>query len=170
MLTNILIILLILLLFLYIYKINLIDKLKNQPTIIKNIRNDALQIKNYILFSDNIILNKENKDLLIKFNTNKIYSSKESETINKKDIFLCLNTSSDLSEEDNNLLIKFAFLHEYSHVISVEYGHGKEFWDNFYILLNIASKLNIINLSRLYYLFKINSQYCAHKLSMDYLP
>ena len=40
----------------------------------------------------------------------------------------------------------FVAIHELHHIMSIDMGHTKEFWDNMKYLLNEASKLGIYSL------------------------
>ena len=61
--------------------------------------------------------------------------------INKKNMSFCLQKRKDqLVLEDLNL-ITYVGIHELSHIMSVEIGHGSEFIENFEFLLNYAKKL-----------------------------
>jgi len=61
--------------------------------------------------------------------------------VNKKNMSFCLQKRKDqLVLEDLNL-ITYVAIHELSHIMSVETGHGSEFIENFEFLLNYAKKL-----------------------------
>ena len=152
-----------------INRLNIFDRFKKQSNIIIQLREYAATIKEYLLKKK--LLKPKNEKLLRKFSINSIYESKESETINKATIFICTNKKNEnISDRDNFEVIKFAFLHELGHVISVEYGHGPEFWENFQLLLIVAEELNIIDKFLLYKLLDSNTFYCEHTLSRQYLP
>lgn len=61
---------------------------------------------------------------------------KSAVTYYKRDIRLCLRV------RDRNTLL-FVALHEYAHVQTLEYGHGKVFWEEFERLLQRAEKLGL---------------------------
>lgn len=66
------------------------------------------------------------------------YLDKTGYTINKGDtVGLCL-------EEDENSLF-FVTLHELSHIITKEYGHPPEFWNNFKFLVKKAVDIGLYN-------------------------
>jgi hypothetical protein len=77
---------------------------------------------------------------------------------------LCLRKKPNNQFHDIDL-IKFVFLHEMSHLASKGYGHGKEFWINFKIMLDEAYQAG------LYYpknYMKYPENYCG--LHIDYNP
>mgnify|MGYP000485552970 CR=1 FL=1 len=53
-----------------------------------------------------------------------------------------------LTDKDTNALeafnsTMFVCLHELSHLMSQEFGHGEEFWENFRVVLELAIKLGV---------------------------
>jgi hypothetical protein len=62
-------------------------------------------------------------------------------------------------------VIKFVFLHELAHVVSVSYDHGPEFWENFRFILEFCEKYNLYK-SPMYH--KQNEMYCG--LLITYNP
>lgn len=72
---------------------------------------------------------------------------KTSYTTNKgKVIALCLREKQSGKNKLHDLdLIKFVFLHELAHIVSVSYIHDAEFWVNFKFLLQFCSKYNLYN-------------------------
>ena len=55
----------------------------------------------------------------------------------------------------------FVAIHELSHMMSIDMGHTKEFWDNMKYLLNEASKLGIYSPVDYY---KNPVMYCGMKI------
>jgi len=61
--------------------------------------------------------------------------------INKKNMSFCLQkTKNEIILEDLNL-ITYVGIHELSHIMSIETGHGPEFISNFEFLLNYAKEI-----------------------------
>lgn len=65
----------------------------------------------------------------------------ETYTINKEQILFCVEDHRQNRQvhQDFNLLM-FVALHELGHVMSVQYGHTEEFWQNFRFLLQVATE------------------------------
>jgi hypothetical protein len=62
-------------------------------------------------------------------------------------------------------VIKFVFLHELAHVVSVSYDHGSEFWDNFRFILEFCEKYNLYRSPKYH---ERNEMYCG--LLITYNP
>jgi len=71
----------------------------------------------------------------------KIKSGKESYTINKQEVTLCLKDENDTYYNDNMLM--YVAIHELAHVICDEVGHTPKFYAINDVLLEKAEKLNI---------------------------
>jgi hypothetical protein len=84
--------------------------------------------------------------------------------IDKGDIFaLCVrdpNNNNSIEENFNDLV--FVMLHELSHIFTVEFGHGTEFWTNFKFILNEAVKDNLYTAVDYK---KLKAPYCGIKIS-----
>jgi hypothetical protein len=70
-----------------------------------------------------------------------LYRGNKSYTINKEKVFLCLKN--DKNEYYNKQVLLHIILHELSHVINDEIGHGEKFHDIFDALLAEAVKCGI---------------------------
>lgn len=63
-------------------------------------------------------------------------------TLNKStEIRLCIRNSKGGFEDINTSY--FVILHELAHVMSLSYGHGEEFMNNFYYITHLASELGL---------------------------
>lgn len=62
--------------------------------------------------------------------------------INKKNMSFCLQKPSNKINLDELNLITYVALHELSHIMSEEIGHGAEFVNNFEFVLNYAKTLS----------------------------
>lgn len=108
-----------------------------------------------------------------KFNKNNVYEvyphNKQKDTsysINKgQEIHMCIRSGEDFNKIHDINIIKFVFIHELAHVITVEEQHTGKFWSNFKYLLNIAEKNGLIEN---YDYEKFNREYCS--LNIDYNP
>lgn len=64
-------------------------------------------------------------------------------SVNKgEELSICIREKNTEKFIDKNTLM-FVAIHELSHMMSIDMGHTKEFWDNMKYLLNEASKLGI---------------------------
>ncbi len=81
-------------------------------------------------------------------------------TLNKStEIRLCIRTSSGFEDINTSM---FVILHELAHVMSIGFGHGEEFKQNFSYIVNIASNIGI------YYPQKFNENpisYCGVEIN-----
>ena len=90
--------------------------------------------------------------------------------INKKHMSFCLNSKPDNNKTIDDInLMTYVGIHELSHIMSNEIGHGNEFISNFEFLLNYAKginyydKINNINVPLYIQLNKLNTadNYCG---------
>jgi hypothetical protein len=72
-----------------------------------------------------------------------LYKGDKSYTINKEQVFICL-TDENNNYYNKNMLI-YVLLHELSHVINYEVGHGQKFNDINQELLALATEKGIYN-------------------------
>jgi hypothetical protein len=68
---------------------------------------------------------------------------------------------------DENTMV-FVYLHELAHVMSENYAHDEEFWNNFAYLLEIAVKHNLYS----YEAYHVNNiHFCGEKINYTpYIP
>ena len=76
-------------------------------------------------------------------------------------IVFCLRQKSDNKLVDLNTMM-FVGLHELSHLMTKSIGHGKDFWDNFKILLRIGIRLGIYKCQNFE---KESKEYCGTKIT-----
>lgn len=85
-----------------------------------------------------------------------IRQASSSYTDNKSIIYICLSHKNNLNKVyDINILMNVA-LHELAHVISIKYGHGQEWKDNFDKLLDQATDAGIYDPT-----VKVPDNYCG---------
>ena len=96
-------------------------------------------------------LDKENPKysrLIDRYNPNTLSETGEnaeyiSYSVNKGEkISICLRNKGDNTFEDDNIIM-FVVLHELAHLITIDVGHTKKFWNNMKELLEKAEKINI---------------------------
>ncbi len=96
-------------------------------------------------------LDKENPKysrLIDRYNPNTLSETGEnaeyiSYSVNKGEkISICLRNKEDNTFEDDNIIM-FVVLHELAHLITIDVGHTKKFWNNMKELLEKAEKINI---------------------------
>lgn len=83
------------------------------------------------------------------------YKGKESYTINKEDVFLCLEDEN--GEYYNENMLTYVALHEIAHAICDEVGHTQKFHEIFEELLDKAYHLGLYNPS-----IPIIQNYCQY--------
>ena len=70
--------------------------------------------------------------------------SQTSYSINKgEEMGVCIRSGKNFYNIHNINVIKFVFIHELAHIISLSHQHTEEFWQNFKFLLQEAEKINI---------------------------
>ena len=81
--------------------------------------------------------------------------------VNKdQELRVCVTDKANKNAEQLNTAM-FVVIHELAHMASVSFGHNKEFWDNFKILLGEAIKVGIYE----YQDYSQNSEkYCGTKI------
>ena len=84
-----------------------------------------------------------------------IYQEKQSYTINKENIYLCLYDKNNKYYSNNMLM--YVLLHELAHTICKSVGHTPEFHSIFDRLLQQASKIGLYDPS-----IPIDEDYCKH--------
>ena len=141
--------------FLNYLKFNYIDKSYN------NSSDETINYKSNVRFIKRI-LNNYNPDNL--HENNPLTSNDTSFVIGKGSKFaVCLREKESNNLHDFNTL-QFVFLHEITHIGTIEYGHGKEFWTMFKFILIQAV------MSGLYipYNYKKNNvYYCGLKITSN---
>lgn len=65
----------------------------------------------------------------------RVMKGTSSYTVNKEKIYLC-TTAAGVEYDDN--MLTYVLLHELAHVLTLEFGHGAEFIENFKLLLERA--------------------------------
>lgn len=105
---------------------------------------DFINKLSYYLLKDNFnnkyIKNKLKKKIIIKEIPNK-YKNYVSYLSNKT-IYICLRKNINQFETNINALY-FIIMHELSHIITKTQGHTKEFWDNYKLIINTATKYKL---------------------------
>ena len=90
-----------------------------------------------------------------KVNDLTFFEDKESYTINKKDVYLCLRDENNEYYNENMLI--YVTLHEVAHAICDEIGHTQKFHEIFESLLDKAYNMGIYNPS-----IPIIQDYCQY--------
>jgi predicted metal-dependent hydrolase len=111
-----------------------------------NINIKILKLINYIKDKD-----KDGIDRLVKgYNPNAlsetgINAKYTSYSVNKGEkISICIrNKENNMFMNDN--IIMFVVIHELAHIMTIQIGHPKEFWDNMKYLLEQAEEINLYN-------------------------
>lgn len=89
--------------------------------------------------SNNVFLIKQlNKNIIIS-EIPKKYNHYISYISNKKNIYICLRKNNNIFEKNLNGLY-FILIHELAHLITKKYGHHKEYWNNYKLVLQTAIK------------------------------
>jgi len=89
------------------------------------------------------------------------YSKEAAYSINKGErIGICLRKGNGTIENENTMF--FVLMHELAHIMSRKYAHDEEFWSNFALLIEAATKVGIYK----YRDYQSSpSSYCGHKIS-----
>lgn len=124
----------------------------------------------------NVMYRDDRRDRLIKkFNPDVMYevypNNEEGDTsfsINKgEEIGMCIRSGNDFKHIHDINTIKFVFIHELAHVISLSEQHTEEFWKNFKYLLDVSYTNDLMEL--IDYNIKDNQvEYCG--MNITYSP
>jgi predicted metal-dependent hydrolase len=89
------------------------------------------------------------------------YDDQAAYSVNKGEkIGICLRNKKGEIEDENTMT--FVLLHELAHIMSRKYAHDKEFWDNFALLLQAASRCGIYKHTN----YEANpTTYCGHNIT-----
>ena len=92
--------------------------------------------------SNNVFLIKQLKKNIIISEIPKKHNHYISYISNKKYIYICLRKNNNIFEKNLNGLY-FILIHELAHLITKKYGHHKEYWNNYKLVLQTAIKHNL---------------------------
>lgn len=139
---------------------------ENQPLSIVRLRSDMRRICNAL--SKNKHLDPDVQLLLYRFDTASICKGTSSITINKRHIRICI---SDKHREYYDILL-FVCIHELAHVMTPEWGHGANFWENMGLLLATAKELNMLDPDQVRDRLESQSNvlHCGKQLTKEYVP
>ena len=104
----------------------------------------------------------ENKDVKLEELSYK-YNDEAAYSINKGEVIgICLRDKDGKLQNKNTMI--YVLIHELAHIMSVNYAHDKEFWNNFAFLLEAAIECNIYK-----YVDYTHSPttYCGHDVSQN---
>lgn len=141
-----------------------------QPAFITRVRRDAALLRDVVAQLPE--LDPDIRLLVRRFDETKIISGSETYTLHKKRIVLCDESDTNFSEEDNHVVRLLGVIHEMAHVMTPEYGHGENFWQNFGVLMHQAELTGIMDGAALDRI--LNSEppfkFCDHYLHSGYAP
>ena len=125
---------------------------KDAANTISKIKINIFKLINHLENEKKNNIDKKNKKciklLKKRFNEDRLFESAPSihytsYSVNKGEkIYLCLRSKKNNEIHKMNVLM-YVTIHELAHLASVSIGHTKEFYDNFYYLLEEAEKINI---------------------------
>ncbi len=139
-----------------------------QPVLIYSLRRDMRRICEF--FEHHSVPDPDVDRLLERFEETRICVGNSSHTWDKRNIRICLKNP-EQDAKDYPLLL-FVCIHELAHVMTPDWGHGKNFWENMGLLLAVADRLDILNTDSL----RLRLQngpvelHCGTVISSDYVP
>lgn len=139
-----------------------------QPSGVFRLRDAARRIRNALIGRTDI--DPDVAQLLRRLDYRKIYAAGDTATIGKRGIRICMVEDTRFSAAVNEAIRTFALLHEIAHVMTPEYGHGENFWQNFRILLRTADAIGVLNGEYVRTLLALNPTLCAARLHVGYMP
>ena len=141
-----------------------------QSGAIKRLRDDARLLRNSLVNNED--LDPDVRQLLMRFNPSRIVASDSIETINKRNIYVCVEPDTRASDAENHAIMLFSLIHEMAHVMTPEYGHGSNFWQNFDVLLARAHQIGLYDRDVLNAALRRSPafQLCDHRVTTAYLP
>ena len=145
----------------------------SQPPIIIKLRNDLRDIKNDLLSMKNPEKELGDQDvlqLIRRLNPDYVYDANSTYTINKKYLYVCTKYDPNFSEKENYTIILFTLLHEVAHIMTPEYGHTKNFWQNFKVILEHARSIGVYTMDMESIVAKGDYSHCGLKIDKSYSP
>jgi len=122
-----------------------------------------LKLINYVKDKDREgvgrLIERYNPDKLSETGINARYTSY---SVNKGEkISICIRNKENNQFMDDNIIM-FVVIHELAHIMTIQIGHPKEFWDNMKYLLEQAKEINIYHPEN----YNENSQiYCGMEIN-----
>ena len=142
-----------------------------QPEEVHRLRDDARRLRDALLRRTD--LDPDIAQLLRRFNPRYVNGSKRSSiTLHKRAVRICVEPDPAASAEENHAAALFALLHEMAHVMTPEWGHPPNFWQNFDLLLRESRRIGLYDQETLDRVLNRTPPHnlCGHRLSPAYLP
>ena len=141
-----------------------------QPDVIHRLRRDARLARDTLVGLEDI--DPDVKVLLRRFDERLIVAANETYTKNKRHIRVCLGNDTRYGHDINYAMILFSLLHEMAHVMTPEYGHTPNFWQNFIVILEVADVVGVLDKEMVERGLALDPPFilCAHKMHTGYMP
>lgn len=141
-----------------------------QSRTIAHLRDDARRLRDSLVNRED--LDPDVRQLLMRFSPSRIVASDSIETVNKRNIYLCVTPDVRATDAENHSIMLFSLIHEMAHVMTPEYGHGSNFWQNFGILLAQAQRIGLYDPDVLNAAMQRSPSFklCDHRVTNAYLP
>ena len=140
-----------------------------QPHVIRCLRRDLARLRNAIVRDKTMYdLDPDIVQLVRRLDETNIIAGATTHTKNKSKIIICTAPDPAYSSSENYDTLVFVTLHEIAHVMTPEWGHASNFWENFDVIITIARRVGIFH--GLVDFAKQDFRHCAHVIKANYLP
>lgn len=137
--------------------------------VIDRLHRDIARLRSAIIRENKVLnLDPDIVQLVRRLDENNIVAGSKTYTIGKETIVVCTTPDLRFSTSENYDTIVFATLHEIAHVMTPEWGHGSNFWENFDVVLSIARSIGIFH--GLVDFEKREYLHGTHVMGAQYLP
>lgn len=144
---------------------------RSQPHTILRLREDVRRVRNALIGRED--LDDDVRTLLRRLDYRLIVAADDTTTRYKRSIRVCVREDARFGAKTNHDMHLFALLHEVAHVMTPEWGHGPNFWQNFSVLLDVADDIGVLDLPELRRVMNdgdLPFRLCDHDLHGGYLP
>lgn len=140
-----------------------------QPPIIHRLRKDIRHMQKEIHANPTFrSVDPDIAQLIRRLDADNIVAGGHTHTVSKMHVKICVSPDPNFSEEENYDTIVFTTIHELAHVMTPEWGHGENFWQNFDVLISIARRTGIFK--GLVNFHEVTFKHCDHRINHNYLP
>ena len=112
------------------------------------------------------------KVLLRRFDERLIVAANQTSTQNKRHIRVCVGNDARYGHDLNYAMLLFSLLHEMAHVMTPEYGHTPNFWQNLLVIIEVADILGVLDKEMVERGLALDPPFklCAHSMHAGYMP
>lgn len=141
-----------------------------QPANILRLRKDMRRLRDVMITRQS--LDPDVRTMLRMFDYRNIMTSSHVFTRNKRFIYICTREDPRFDKDANYTIQLFTLLHEVAHIMTPEWGHTANFWQNYGVLLDVAEDIGLLNRTRLWQYLNSKPPFrlCAHDITTQHMP